>query len=268
MHRDITFQEMRDIQLGLLDAVHDFCGRRNLRYSLGGGTLLGAIRHKGFIPWDDDVDIMMPRPDYELFIRYFKHEYIEIQTPDNDHEAYIPFAKIYDGRTVLEEFYAKNGVFIDLFPIDGLPCERMLPEYLKIQSMATTNLYRIHDYNTKAFYQYESGKPRLLVSTKYWIKHLFYPSREKCLQILKDLHASYDFETAEFAGAICGAYAAKEHMRKSTFENYIPLQFENRTYMGIEDYDSYLKKHYGDYMQIPPKDQQKASHHFVVYWKD
>lgn len=267
MRRDITFEELREVQLALIDKIDQFCRLHNLRYSLGGGTLLGAIRHKGFIPWDDDVDLMMPRPDYEFFIHHFTDENIKVQTLFNDSDMVIPFAKVYDDRTVLEEFYAKNGVFVDLFPIDGLPEEAEIDAYLEKQDYYRTFLQKIYEYNHKKFLLYNKKSNRYFTIFKYWIKHFSYPSRQKCIQEIQNLHLSYNFETSRYAGAIIGAYGKKEHMSKETFMTYIDLPFEDRKYMCIAAFDPYLRKHYGDYMQLPPIEKQKASHTFVAYWK-
>ena len=266
MNKEITIEELRIIQIGLLDEVHKFCIDNNLRYSLGGGTLLGAVRHKGFIPWDDDVDIMMPRPDYEQFLQNFRHDVIKIQHPGNTPNATITFAKLYDSQTILREYYATNGVFIDVFPIDGLPDEYGLFYYLNDQSKWINYLYKISDYENSKFYLYETNKPRWIVGLKYWLLHLTYPSRKKCLNKLRQLHNSYDFDSSFYAGAICGAYGDKEHMIKDTFTSYILLPFEGKEYMSIADYDTYLRKHYGDYMKLPPKESQQRSHHFEAYW--
>ena len=125
----------------------------------------------------------------------------------------------------------------------------------------------IHDYHNGLYYNYEPKKNRLFVRIKYWIKHLFYPSKNKCFRILNDLHNRYDFETSSFAGAICGAYGEKEYMEKRVFEKYIPLKFENKEYMCISEFDSYLSKHYGNYMQLPPEKDRIGGHNFEVYWR-
>lgn len=266
--RNISLTELREIQLNLLDKVDQFCSKFNLRYSLGGGTLLGAIRHKGFIPWDDDVDIMMPRPDYEFFISNFTSENIELQHLANSADTYIPFTKIFDTRTVLIEHYATNGVFIDLFPIDGLPSEEETVSYYEKQQRLFNNLYNIHDYKTKAYVDYDKSLPKFLVHIKYWFKHMKYLSRDECIHQLNQLYSSFDFESAKYAGAICGAYGMKEHMLKDIFTSYTKVTFENREYSIIENFDAYLRKHYGNYMLLPPVDKQKPSHHFIAFWKD
>ena len=258
--RPITLEEMRAIQLDILDNVHAFCMERGLRYSLGGGTLLGAVRHKGYIPWDDDIDIMMPRPDYERFISEFPgyNERLSLQNYRNDPHCYLMFTKVYDNRTELEESgMLRNGVAIDVFAVDGLPSEDELRNYLG-------ELNRIyHDIicMTRIY------KFTLWQSLKLLVKKLIRTSRADNIINLEKLLSSYDFETSDYAGAITGIYGEKEHMPASSFKTYIYLPFEGREYMAIADYDSYLTKHYGDYMQLPPEEKRHSTHSFKIRWK-
>ena len=119
--KEMTHKEVKQLQLDILSSVHDFCDSNGLRYSLAGGTLLGAVRHKGFIPWDDDIDILMPRPDYELFIQKYQKEHHVVQNYITDKGYFFLFTKIYDDRTTIIEDRTKTGVCIDVFPVDGLP---------------------------------------------------------------------------------------------------------------------------------------------------
>lgn len=259
--RPVTIDEIRTLQLGILDAVHNFCMQHGLRYSLGGGTLLGAVRHKGYIPWDDDIDIMLPRADYERLISEFNCQgtHFAMQNAWLDSACPMMFTKIYDTRTVLEEAdRLRNGIAIDIFPIDGLPGPDQLEDYINTIETIRHNLI-----NTTKTYRLKGWK-----LIKYYLKKLKYPSRNKSLEKLKQITSSYNFATSDYAGAICGSYGEKEHMEQSTFSAYITLPFEGRQYMAIADYNAYLTKHYGDYMKLPPKEKQVSEHPYQAWWKE
>lgn len=256
--KEMTLQELHEVQLAMLDAVDNYCRLNHLRYSLGGGTLLGAVRHHGYIPWDDDIDIMMPRPDYEKFMRYFKHEYYKLYDYRTDDTCGFSFAKLIDTRTIVQEYTITYSVFIDIFPIDGLPAPKDLPLYLEKLNKLKCEI-----------------SVSIRTTRGNWISNMLKNIIKKCLYrsrktIVKDYDAflqKYNFNTSKFAGAIVGRYGEKELMFADVFKHYVELPFENRQYQCIADYDSYLKKHYGNYMQLPPKDQQVANHSFKAYWK-
>lgn len=258
--REVTPNEMRKLQLELLDDVHSYCLKHNIRYSLAGGTLLGAIRHKGFIPWDDDIDILMPRPDYERFIAQYDGSayHHTSQTYKNSFICGVPFCKVYDTRTVLYEGPIKNGVFIDVFPIDGIPAKEHLNAYVD----ELMRLLRLNG-KTMKFYLYKGG---WLMKLKYVIKSFIYPSHEKIMKVLDDFFNQYPFDTAQYAGGLVGSYPQKEHMSADVYREYIDVSFEGKIYKGLKDYDTYLSILYGDYMKLPPVEQQQGHHFVEAYW--
>ena len=122
--KKIDIVEAKKMMLDILKTVAKFCDENNLRYFIFYGTYLGALRHKGYIPWDDDIDIAMPRPDYEKFMEIFHAENLAVWTWRKDNKYLLPFAKVYDTRTEVHEnadFGETFGVNIDIFPLDGLP---------------------------------------------------------------------------------------------------------------------------------------------------
>lgn len=259
---ELSQEEAKEIQLGILKKVHDFCVRHGMRYSLGGGTLLGAVRHKGYIPWDDDIDIMLPRPDYERLIREFHDDNLVVQDLYTDKHYYLLLSKIYDKRTTFTQNGYRGGVFIDVFPIDGLPEESKAIEFLNKQNKIKKQIWRA----TKT---YQFGDNKLLGVIKYVLRQVVYcfPNRKKLIQEYEALYSQYDFDTSAFAGAITGPYGMKEFMDASVFKEYISLPFEKYDFHCIKAYDAYLTKHYGDYMQLPPKEQQVPHHIEHIYWK-
>lgn len=265
MAKEISIAEMRKIQIEILDKIDFFCKAHHLRYSLCGGTLLGAVRHKGYIPWDDDIDILMPRPDYEKFLTDYRDKdgAVVIQHYKNDITYPLRWARAIDSRTKLVSVTSVSGVFVDIFPVDGLPSPEEAKSYEQKLRKIKKHLVKATKYQSEALH-----KNALYLELKYFVKKLLFKSREKVLAEYEELFNSYDFEKSEFAGAIVSRFGAKETLPSSVFKEYIELDFEGKQYSCLKNYDLYLKTLYGDYMQLPPEEKRKTHHRFKVYWKE
>ena len=128
--KEISIEELKDLQTGIAVMVHDFCQEHGIRYFLGYGSLIGAVRHKGYIPWDEDIDLGMPRPDYERFIHTFPGAYpdLKVFAPELDPGYYAPYANVcLEGTLLVEQNLSHHGreigVKVDIFPIDGAPSD-------------------------------------------------------------------------------------------------------------------------------------------------
>lgn len=267
MKKRLVSTEIKKIEVEILSNIVSFCQKYQLRVYLSGGTLLGAIRHHGFIPWDDDIDICMPREDYEKFIRNFhsKNSYIKIKSSlDNDFSA--PFAKVVDLRTWVKSEFSDRDIdqylWVDVFPVDGLP--ESLEEVKKI--------YAKCDYYRKIYLLTDAtlgkGKTKIRKYMKYILKPLanLY-GKKRCCDKIEAIAKSYPYEDYEYVGAITwGLYGAGERMLKSEFEKTVMVEFEGRQFPTFSCWDSYLKGLYGDYMQLPPVEKRRT-HDMVVYMK-
>lgn len=270
--RKMTLDEIKNVQVEILKAIHDFCKSNGLRYSLGGGTLLGAVRHKGYIPWDDDIDIMLPRPDYDKLLNSFDNENYGVQDYRSDKRFPLAWARIYSKKTVLVSTNAIGGVFVDIFPIDGLPTPDKIDEYRKEQRGFKLKLRRTTRIHSDALHElkkeYKLDGNIIYYYLKYAVARVIYPKREVNVKEMDDFFHSYPFDTSEYAGAIVGTYGMKEYMKAEVFKSYIELPFEGNLFMCIKDYDAYLTQHYGDYMQLPPEEKRITHHQFKEYWKE
>ena len=267
--RELTLVEIQNIELSLLLIFHNICKSQKLRYSLGGGSLLGAVRHAGFIPWDDDIDVMMPRPDYERFIHYCKQNPVPFAliTYDTVDGYYGLFAKLSDLSTVITDKVMKLeysiGINIDVFPVDGLGDSEK--EAVKI--FRKTEIDR-EILNAVIWKTYFRSKTHSIIVEPVRLG-LFFISRfvdpKKLLRKIDRVNLNHSFEKSKYAGCVCGSYRTKEIMTKETFEHYTDIKFENETIKAIANYDEYLQKHYGDYMQLPPEEKRVTHHTYQAF---
>ena len=243
---------------------HKFCEQHNLRYYALGGTILGAVRHKGFIPWDDDIDVAMPRKDYkrlQQLLQDQKGRYI-LEYPGLKEDYIYPFSKLYDTTTTLIEdkrIPIKRGIFLDIFPLDGIAdtCSKAKRHY-KIIEIFSTMLYA-RTLSTK--------KKRGFIKTIIiGIGHLipnFILDNKKLLIFIDTLCQKYDFDKELYGGNLVGAWHFKEIMPRSIMGVPKLYQFEDMQVYGAQDYDGYLTHLYKNWRQLPPKEKQVTHHEFI-----
>lgn len=264
MKEGLNSKQLQNIQLHILKRFADFCEANDINYLLCGGSMLGAIRHKGFIPWDDDIDIMMPRPDYNRFFEEFKDEYLQIFDFRTHQDFDYPYIKLGDKRTYLvEEFYYKPmdlGIHIDIFPIEGLPEDEEvgLAQFAKMLKARKKYMYKVFKLNPSiAWYK------RMLVN----VFRAMIPIKTILKEQKKEAER-YDFNESPKAGKLVWGSGKNQIYLSSLFTETEKYPFEGFYFKGPKDYDTYLKSIYGDYMQLPPKDKQVSHHHFECWIKE
>ena len=259
--RKISSEELKTIQLDLLQKVAEFCEQNGIRYFLCGGTLIGAIRHKGYIPWDDDIDIAMPRPDYDRFVKTFNHpeNCCQVVNLDTNPDYAYSFAKVYNNRTVLKELHYLGhiGVNIDLFPADGVKEATQIRKIMLLRKFLNTK---------RANYYHRTLSKKIINS---FGKILLLPfSAHKIATWIDNEARKYAFGSLPKAGIIVNPYGPGEMVDKSVFESDVYQEFEGRKYRVPVGYDTWLRSIYGDYMQLPPEEHRVSHHTIEAWWKD
>jgi lipopolysaccharide cholinephosphotransferase len=280
----IDINELKRIELNILKDVANFCDKHGLRYYLCGGTLIGTIRHKGFIPWDDDIDIIMPRPDYMKFMELYNQEsnFYRVHSLATDPKWYSTFAEVEDTRTVkiYKNFNQKKyiGVNIDIFPTDGSPNdEEKRKRFWLINNILTrvATLAQLNFSVSNHFIDQDKKFSKIRTWLRTLLKFITIPIA-RCICSIVNLNKlvtrramAYDVDQSDYIGvSTFPHYGYKECVKGSSFLKIKERPFEGILFNTPDDYDEYLSNLYGDYMKIPPKEKQVSHHDFIAHWRD
>lgn len=265
--REITeLSTMREIELEIMKSIHAFCEKNDICYYLAYGTLLGAVRHKGFIPWDDDIDIWMLREDYDkfgkLFPKYGNKIGLYIATKDTIPCLPRNMYKVCDNRTILEETKYrvgdKIGVYVDVWPLDGTPNNRLLRA---IHNRKMLNAHRILHCGIMKEEFFAGGVPRRICRLLYNIIGL-----NKVLYSWEKMSKRYKIDDNTISIESCAE--VPRGFSYADFKNRHLTQFEDTEFYIPDGYDRILTCRYGNYMKLPPKEQQVPHHVQDTYWKE
>lgn len=246
---ELNLEQVKQIEIGILKHIKAICEKHKLRYYLCGGTLLGAIRHKGFIPWDDDVDIALPMKDYKQLIELLENNerYIPL-TPYKNADIYHSFfMKVMDKTTIMKSwdypFFTSLGVNIDIFPLYGLPEKDVEIEcfYNKLRKLNV---------------EYVSADMKDIESSE--------KSKSFRKEILKMMEM-YEFDKSQKIGYLLSKYKEKEIMPKLIYDKSVKVEFEGELFDAAVGYEDYLKRIFGDYMALPPENERVTPHNFRAF---
>jgi lipopolysaccharide cholinephosphotransferase len=267
--KEVTFEESREIQLDILLYFDDFCKQNGLNYSLGEGTLIGAVRHKGFIPWDDDIDVLMPRKDYDKFLRLYNGKY-RLNSLKTEKNWWLCFLRLSDERTIAEwndPSWNKphHGLWISVFPIDNYPDESKDWQ----NTNRKINFWYWMFLKKESKYHYDST-----VSLFKNIKRLAWRTLSFCVSYnmigrkIQMLLTQFNSKPTKNKGLLICVWHEPWVCSADAFADYVELEFEGHKFPAFKGYDAYLRCQYGDYMQLPPVEERVPKHTFKVYWKD
>jgi len=260
-------QALHENLLEVMDVFHEFCKEQGLTYYMLGGTMLGAYRHQGFIPWDDDIDLGMLREDYNRFIKIAEKEIKSpyfLQTTLTDEDYYKDYARIRNSNTTAicehnEYHKCNNGIYIDIFPLDNFYDTPFGHLYYKL-SRSLGRLMRV-----KLHYQMREN-PNLKSRTAYFIAKGI--NEKRAYRVREKLQTWHSRKRAKYAG-ITDTYldkydASKLAFPREIFDEYKYVPFENIEIPIPKDYDSFLKIFFGDYMSFPPV-EERGIHHNIIF---
>lgn len=265
MGKEVEIGDYKGILKEILLHFAEFCEQNNIRYSLAYGTLLGAVRHKGFIPWDDDVDVIMPRADYERFKAIYhsdRYPFLDM-TLDKHHPT--PMGKVCDAQTF---FYSNQirrsyGLFIDVFVVDHFPTDRKVRRcwQKRTRFLIMVNNVKNSDFRGMSRKRSFLGKIRVALYKLLPVPRVFIQRR------ISSLMQQYNGINTGLVGITMSRDNPFDTYPADFFEEYTHVEFEGHSLMAIRKYDEWLRICYGDYMQLPPPEKRVGKHSIVAYYK-
>ena len=269
MRKIESVEELKKIQLDILLSLHQFCSENNINYSLAAGSLIGAVRHKGFIPWDDDIDVYLLRSDYKKLEKSFPQFYDEkysFVTINRDSKWPRVYGKMYDSRTVEDEDATNKypiGIGIDIFPVDDVPDD--------------INEWRSFEKKRRFWRDFTTLKSMTFSKNRSMSKNLFMIV-SRCLTCffsfsyltrkMDRLSQMHNGKGYKHVYENCpGVYNSKRPWLKIDLYEFLEVPFEGHQIRIMKGYDDYLTTVYGNYMQLPPIEKRVSTHTIKAFWK-
>ncbi|CDC95153.1 licD family protein [Roseburia sp. CAG:380] len=255
-------QIIKSAELRIVNEINQICLRNNIKYSMIGGTLIGAVRHHGFIPWDDDIDLMMERSEYKRFLNIAEKELSEeFYIADYEHTPSIgePFTKIMMKNTVMKESFtgssnAPAGIFVDIFPVDNAPQSKLFKTIQRYKNYILRKKILI-----KSNYCFgKTGVKKFIYDT---LERLTFESKSDLVRKYRNNQIKYNYRNTTEYVSLCGAYDYnRETLPKRWLSEYTFLEFEGQKLMAFKEYDKILRHYFGDYMKLPPENERICRH--------
>lgn len=261
MHKELSLQEIKTISFDILKHFNAFCQKNSLSFYLSNGTLLGAVKYGGFIPWDDDIDVLMPRKDYEKFVSLFKdNDKFTLYTHERNKKYKFPYAKLCAQKTLKVETNIDSGidlgVDIDIFPLDTCSAH-ILSNYVQKKLAIYQRgciLSKFNSTNNKSIFKRVIIKMCKLMGFEFFYKRL------------KNIVKQETNVDGQYMGCLMWPiYGKKEIIPREVFGNTIEIEFEGEKFPAPIGYDSYLRSLYGSYEKDPPIEKQKTHHSYTAY---
>lgn len=263
----VTPDEQQIVNFELLCYFDKICRQNNIKYSLTGGTLLGAIRQGGFIPWDDDADVFLARPEYEKLVAAFPDDnrFILLNSKKDTTFPYV-YSRLIDTKSLItlspNTLSAGRGLFLDVCVVDGLPKNKLrrLFHIRKMRLFFSCRRATIHSKDSPAY------KKRGVFYKLAWNLILIFTRTQAWNRRINRNISKFPFDKSEYVGNFTSQYGIKEMLHRSCFDDYIDVPFENHNFMICAGYEEYLKNIYKDYFALPKKDKRKGHHENNCIW--